>query len=217
MQKMLLGIVVLGMGLSAACSPGNPVNGKIATPLVRAGTTFEGGSGSALTPGLILERAARAFSHVRSFRVRETLEPAAGSQATYDIEVLAPDKEHWLSEGECANNLRGETIWIGSTGYYRCGAQAWVEAEQRDKTVRASYADYLEQSVGYAISRGDSTREWQVAADYRGANAPAGTMIWSIRQKDFLPYKLTFTNEGGYALTSEFRDFDSPAITIRAP
>jgi hypothetical protein len=204
--------------LGAACSPINGENIQPATQVAKStqtGKTLEPQSVHSLSPDTVLAQAVSTFKNVQGFRVHETLDPVSGSPATYEIEVLARDKERWISTGECANNAQGEHILIGGFAYHRCGAQPWLKTRHSGNTVRDSYLDYLQNSAGYSIRSLDSEMVWEIAADYHGTHGPPGTLIWLIRQQDLLPSKLTYL--ASYSLVSKFRDFDGSSMLIRAP
>lgn len=225
-----IGFIFIAMGLVVlfGCSPGS---GAILVPspasanqtrvaghlVVHTNKSSEAQVASSLDPQTILDKANLALSRLKSFRVRETLDPVAGSHATYEIETLLPDEEHVVSRGDCANKVRGESITMGTVRYQRCGVAAWIQTQQLSKGTLQTYQDYLENSHPFALLRLESENLWQIKADYPGGDSPPGTMIWLISQKDILPQKLTFLSLGGYGLTSEFRDFDDPSITVAAP
>lgn len=176
-----------------------------------AGLTF------ARAPENILAKAQVAFGKLKSFRVRETMDPVGGSHATYEIEVLALDLEHVISHGDCPNKKAGETIRIGAVRYSRCDRARWTQRQETGNGTLGMYKDLLENTHAFALARLETEQLWQIRSDYRGGLVPQGTMTWLIGEEDLLPRKLTFIAESGYMLVSEFRDFDDPSIIIALP
>lgn len=228
MKKIALTLVAPWIVLGTACAPtdGNApptVRGLIANAVHTTNsatppesTAFRAGNTVSPAPEVILVQTVRAFGSLKNFRVRETMDPVAGTHATYEIQVLVPDKERMISRGDCPNNVEGETIIIGKTRYQRCGQSRWTKTQLSGKGSFKTYKDYFQNSYPFALQSLEAADDWELFADYVGADAPPGTMTWTIGKSDYLPRKLAFIT-GGYALVSDFRDFDNSSIVIRPP
>jgi hypothetical protein len=221
MKRIALAIIALALVLVNGCASNGLPGPKSVTHSARQNdaSLYFSSPGSPRSPAsqTILENAALAFRKLKSLRIIERLEPVSGSYASYEIEIAAPDRERFVSRGDCPYNGRGEKITLGSTVFSRCGNTPWQESKQTGILSLDAYLDYMQNGSAFAIASHDSNNLWEITADYHGVQAPPGAMTWFIGQDNFLPHKLLFTNLGGYALTSEFRDFDDPSIVIEVP